>query len=185
MKNYYALLLLVIIASQNYSTTALYAQSIFSLQSSGLMLTDWDIQSSDFMPNRTAMREMDFLSHHFLTLSNQRHFSYINPMSSEITKNLYSQNIPLVLFATATRGNTQPISFEKTNLAPYAPTYIPSSSTHWYVGDRLFAVDNSAFFGIEFDSSFAYKNGVIRIGDSSEKALVILVSLNLPKKKLF
>lgn len=107
-----------------------------------------------------------------------RNFTYVHPNSSEQNKGLYSQNIALVLFASSTRGNTQAISFKKTKEAPYAPTYMPNSSTNWYIGDRLFAVDNSAFFGIKFDTSFAYKNGVIRIGDSSEKAFVILVSLN-------
>lgn len=135
------------------------------------------------------MSEGALLSHNFLTLDNANRFSYINPMSSEIEKNLYSQNIALVLFATASRGEFETLFAKNpiaspSSLAPYQPKpmYVPSSSTRWYVGDRLFAVDNSAFFGIEFDSSFAYRSGVVRIGDSSEKAVVILVSL-YPSKK--
>ncbi|MFK7798721.1 MAG: hypothetical protein AB8E82_14825 [Aureispira sp.] len=84
------------------------------------------------------------------------------------------------MFTTASRGEFENL-FSKKNvtLSPYQlnPMYVPGSSTRWYVGDRLFAVDNSAFFGIEFDSSFAYRGGVVRIGDSSEKAVVFLVSL--------
>lgn len=116
----------------------------------------------------------------FLAMDNTSRFSYINPMSSETEKNLYSQNIALVLFATASRGEFERLFVKKPiALSPYQlnPMYVPGSSTHWYVGDRLFAVDNSAFFGIEFDSSFAYRGGVVRIGDSSEKAVVFLVSL--------
>lgn len=114
----------------------------------------------------------------FLALPSSKRFSYINPMSSEIDKNLYSQNIALVLFATAKRRGVE-ASFANNSIkqVPYQPVYVPTSSTRWYVGDRLFAVDNSAFFGIEFDSSFAYRGGVVRIGDSAKKAVVILVSL--------
>jgi hypothetical protein len=121
----------------------------------------------------------------FLAMDNTSRFSYINPMSSETEKNLYSQNIALVLFATASRGEFEGFfSKQPVTLSPYQlnPMYVPSSSTSWYVGDRLFAVDNSAFFGIEFDSSFAYRGGVVRIGDSSEKAVVFLVSL-YPREK--
>lgn len=111
-------------------------------------------------------------------------FSYVHPNTSELTKNLYSQSIPLVLFATATRGNSQPLFSTDASTLPYRNNYVPTTNTRWYASDRLFAVDNSAFFGIEFDLSFMYKNGVIRIGDSSEKAFVILVSLNPPKPNL-
>ena len=114
----------------------------------------------------------------FLALPSSKRFSYINPMSSEIDKNLYSQNIALVLFATARRRGLEALFVNNPiKQVPYQPIYVPTSSTRWYVGDRLFAVDNSAFFGIEFDSSFAYRGGVIRIGDSAKKAVVILVSL--------
>lgn len=120
------------------------------------------------------------ISLEFLSIPYNERFSYINPMSTEVEKNLYSQNIPLVLFAAASHGEFEAIFKKRTKgLSPYQnkPVYVPTSSTRWYVGDRLFAVDNSAFFGIEFDSSFAYRGGVVRIGDSSEKAVVILVSL--------
>jgi len=121
---------------------------------------------------------------HELFKANIERFSYVHPNTSEWNKNLYSQNIPLVLFATATRGNTQPLFLQDASLIPYRNSYVPTTNTRWYVSDRLFAVDNSAFFGIEFDLSFMYKNGVIRIGDSSEKAFVILVSLNPPKPSI-
>jgi hypothetical protein len=163
---------------RNYSA-ALYGQDGYALNP----VVDEKAKEELSFSAKTSM-EVDFFSTNFLDLNNSQRFSYINPNSSELSKNLYSQNIALVLFATATRGNSQPISFEKITLSPYVNTYIPNSSTRWYVGDRLFAVDNSAFFGIEFDSSFAYKSGVVRIGDSSEKAFVILVGLNPSKKSV-
>lgn len=163
---------------RNYSA-ALYGQDGYRLSARGEETLK---EALSFVAKNNM--EADFFSVNFLDLNNRQRFSYINPNSSELYKNLYSQNIALVLFATATRGNSQPISFEKISLNPYVNTYIPNSSTRWYVGDRLFAVDNSAFFGIEFDSSFAYKSGVVRIGDSSEKAFVILVGLNPPKKSV-
>ncbi|WMX15244.1 hypothetical protein [Aureispira sp. CCB-E] len=170
-----SLFLIMVLCVRNYSA-ALYGQNGYALSEVV------EIGNEQVLGFATPKLGLDFFGNKFLNLSNAQRFSYINPNSSELSKNLYSQNIALVLFATATRGNSQPISFEKTTLNPYITTYIPSSSTRWYVGDRLFAVDNSAFFGIEFDSSFAYKSGVIRIGDSSEKAFVILVSLNPPKR---
>lgn len=170
------LFLLMVLCVRNYSA-ALYGQGGYALNP---IVEEMPKGKLSFAAKKN--READFISINFLDLNNMERFSYINPNSSELKKNLYSQNIALVLFATTTRGNSQPISFEKISLNPYVNTYIPNSSTRWYVGDRLFAVDNSAFFGIEFDSSFAYNSGVIRIGDSSEKAFVILVGLNPSKK---
>lgn len=170
------LFLMMVLCIRNYSA-GLYGQNTYAYNSMVNIVYEEDLNL--FKPKTLAS---EFFSKNFLSLQDADRFSYINPNSSEWSKNLYSQNIALVLFATATRGNSQPLSFEKTDLTPYNNTYLPNSSTRWYVGDRLFAVDNSAFFGIEFDSSFAYKSGVIRIGDSSEKAFVILVGLNLPKK---
>jgi len=170
------LFLILVLCVRNYSA-ALYGQDGYALSKVVAVTAEENVS----LTSKNIM-QTDFFSTNFLDLNNTERFSYINPNSSELTKNLYSQNIALVLFATATRGNSQPISFEETSLNPYITTYIPNSSTRWYVGDRLFAVDNSAFFGIEFDSSFAYKSGVVRIGDSSEKAFVILVGLNPPKK---
>lgn len=170
------LFLLIVLCVRNYSA-ALYGQNGYALNP-----IEEEMPKEDLSLVAKKNMEVDFFSANFLELNNRQRFSYINPNSSELTKNLYSQNIALVLFATATRGNSQQISFEKTSLNPYINTYTPNSSTRWYVGDRLFAVDNSAFFGIEFDSSFAYRSGVVRIGDSSEKAFVILVGLNPSKK---
>lgn len=183
MKNYYSIFcfIVAVLCIRNYSAV-LKAQNALSLPITKLDIQNWAVNTSNFVSNTASIVDVDFVSRNFLTMNQPQRFSYINPNSSETGKNLYSQNIALVLFATATRGNTQPISFEKSTLAPYAPSYAPTSSTRWYVGDRLFAVDNSAFFGIEFDSNFAYKSGVIRIGDSSEKAFVILVSLTPPKR---
>lgn len=172
------LFLTIVLCVRNYSA-ALYGQNGYAMST----IVEEKMNEELTFAAKNNM-EADFFSTNFLDLNNQQRFSYINPNSSELSKNLYSQNIALVLFATATRGNSQPISFEKISLNPYVNTYMPNSSTRWYVGDRLFAVDNSAFFGIEFDSSFAYKSGVIRIGDSSEKAFVILVGLNPPKKSV-
>jgi hypothetical protein len=172
------LFLILVLCVRNYSA-ALYGQGGNALST----ITDETFKADlSFVAKR--IEEADFFSTNFLDLNNMERFSYINPNSSEVSKNLYSQNIALVLFATATRGNSQPITFEKKSLNPYINSYTPNSSTRWYVGDRLFAVDNSAFFGIEFDSSFAYKNGVIRIGDSSKKAIVFLVGLNPSKKSI-
>lgn len=170
------LFLIMVLCVRNYSA-ALYGQDGYALST-----VSEEVSKEELSVVHKKVVEADFFSTNFLDLNNTERFSYINPNSSELRKNLYSQNVALVLFATATRGNSQPISFEKRTLSPYVNTYIPNSSTRWYVGDRLFAVDNSAFFGIEFDSSFAYKNGVVRIGDSSEKAVVILVGLNPAKK---
>ncbi len=114
--------------------------------------------------------------HHFLSLSNQSKFEYIHPGSSELNNSIYSRSLASFLFATATKGNTQPFTLEKTT-NPYITSYSPNSSTHWYIGDRLLSTENSAILGIEFDSAFAFEHGVLRIGDSSEKAVVFLVTL--------
>lgn len=173
-----SLFLIMVLCVRNYSA-ALYGQDAYVLSN---VVEEVPREALNFVSQKNV--GADFFSANFLDFNHVERFSYINPNSSELTKNLYSQNIALVLFATATRGNSQPISFEKMSLSPYVNTYIPNSSTHWYVGDRLFHVDNSAFFGIEFDSSFVYRSGVVRIGDSSEKAFVILVGLNPPKKSV-
>ncbi|MGH1337159.1 MAG: hypothetical protein ACRBFS_13630 [Aureispira sp.] len=133
---------------------------------------------TSFAPPTTLRILKNFLCQDFLALPSPARFSYVNPMSSENNKNLYSQNIALVLFATAYQRRGESLLMNSPIKEVLCqPTYVPTSSTRWYIGDRLFAVDNSAFFGIEFDSSFAYRGGVVRIGDSSEKAVVILVSL--------
>ncbi len=172
------LFLIMVLCVRNYSA-ALYGQDGYALS-----IAKEETSKENLSFSTKKIITADFFSINFLDLNKMQRFSYINPNSSELRKNLYSQNIALVLFATATRGNSQPISFEETNLNPYVNNYTPNSSTRWYVGDRLFAVDNSAFFGIEFDSSFAYKSGVVRIGDSSEKAFVILVGLNSSPKSV-
>jgi hypothetical protein len=59
---------------------------------------------------------------------------------------------------------------------------MPSSSTRCYVGNRLFAIENSAFFGTEFDSNFVDKSGLVRLGDSFENAFVIFVERNAVPK---
>jgi hypothetical protein len=113
---------------------------------------------------------------HFLSLSNQSKFEYIHPGSSELNNSIYSRSLASFLFTTATKGNTQPFTLEKTT-NPYITSYSPNSSTHWYIGDRLLSTKNSAILGIEFDSTFAFEHGVLRIGDSSEKAVVLLITL--------
>ena len=118
----------------------------------------------------------DSWEQHFLCLSNQSKFEYIHPGSTELNNSLYSRSLASLLYATATKGNTQPFTLEKTT-NPYITSYSPNSSTHWYIGDRLLSTENSAILGIEFDSAFAYEHGVLRIGDSSEKAVVFLVTL--------
>jgi hypothetical protein len=101
----------------------------------------------------------------------------INPKYLETNKNIYSKNLLLVLFTIGTRGNTQTFSLKKQD-NPYAPMYLPVYTPMiWYGTNEIFYIDNSAFFGIEFDNSFNHKNFMVRIGDSSEKIITILVNL--------
>ncbi len=101
----------------------------------------------------------------------------INPKYLETNKNIYSKNLLLVLFTIGTRGNTQTFSLKKRDI-PYTPMYLPGSDPiMWCGGDKMFYIDNSAFFGIEFDNSFNHKNYMVRVGDSSEKIITILVNL--------
>lgn len=133
--------------------------------------------SESILPNSAFLFESSFWDNNSLTIQDHKNSLFGLNFSNEISKNIYSHSIPLLLFATATRGNTQAFSLEKKTIAGYEPAYVTGSSMHWFVGEQLFAVDNSAFFGIEFNTFFFYNSGVIRIGDSSEKAFVILVSL--------
>jgi len=101
----------------------------------------------------------------------------INPKYLETNKNIYSKNLLLILFTIGTRGNTQIFSLKKQHI-PYAPMYLPGNDPIiWGGGDKMFYIDNSSFFGIEFDNSFNHKNYMVRIGDSSEKIITILVNL--------
>ncbi len=101
----------------------------------------------------------------------------INPKYLETNKNIYSKNLLLVLFTIGTRGNTQTFSLKKQD-NPYAPMYLPVYTPMiWYGTNEIFYIDNSAFFGIEFDNSFNHKIFMVRIGDSSEKIITILVNL--------
>lgn len=156
---------------------SLSAQTLFSQLPSDMEQTSMYEITEKVVPDHAFVLESSFWGNNFL--ASQCPTSLISGLnfSTEISKNIYSHSLALLIFATATRGNTQPFSLEKKSISDYEPAFLTGSSMRWFVGEQIFAVDNSAFFGIEFNTFFDYRSGVIRIGDSSEKAFVILVSL--------
>tara|TARA_R110000851_G_scaffold9769_6_gene36094 strand:+ start:912 stop:1331 length:420 start_codon:yes stop_codon:yes gene_type:complete len=98
----------------------------------------------------------------------------VNPKYLETPKNRYSKNL---LFTIGTWVDTQTFSLNKRDTT-HVPMYLLGNDPIiWDMGGEMFYIYNSTFFGVEFDNSFNHENYMVRIGDSSEKIITILVNL--------
>jgi hypothetical protein len=90
-------------------------------------------------------------------------------------KNIHTKNKLLKLLTIGINSNTQIFSLKKRDI-PYTHICLCGNPIIWYGYDKIFYVNNDTFFGINFNMSFNYKNYIIRVGDSSEKLITILLN---------
>lgn len=120
-----------------------------------------------------AIAQVDF-SYKFNEFNFSTKSGHLGKVINYDVNNIYSVNFIPILFQLFDE-----FSFDKenknTDKSKLYPYYFNLLS--WKNNIKCVQQNSSSFFGIEFDLSFVFKGGVVRIGDSSEEAVRVIVSL--------